>query len=103
MEATGGVRYGHTQNAEGEVSDFVWAVRLAKVHKGILMSDWSVDPYTHKATFSVEEGEEVDVGKVVRSEGLGAEAKIFEDEELEEAVVIDEDNWDSPTSTGLPC
>ncbi|KAJ4409980.1 hypothetical protein N0V82_009348 [Gnomoniopsis sp. IMI 355080] len=93
-DATGGVKREHAQKMEGEVSDFVWAVRLAKVHKGLLMRDWSVGPYTHKATLSLGKGEQVDVAKVVESEGLGIGTIVVSDEELGEAIVIDADKGD---------
>lgn len=81
---------------EGKTSDFIWAVRLAKVHKGILMTDWSIDPYTHRATFGVDsDGQQVDVAAVVTGNGLQG-FTIIEDEELIEALVLDVSNWEQP-------
>ncbi|EHK42493.1 hypothetical protein TRIATDRAFT_319911 [Trichoderma atroviride IMI 206040] len=77
---------------EGQVSDFVWAIRLAKIHKGILMTDWSIDPYTRRATFSAENNQHVDVGAVVENEGLES-FQVVEDDDLGEAIVLDEDQW----------
>jgi hypothetical protein len=67
-------------------NDFVWAVRLAKIHKGILRKDWSVSMYTKRATFGVEE-DEVDVAAVLRAEGF-ANFTVVEDEALDQAFVI---------------
>lgn len=75
---------------EGQLSDFVWAIRLAKVHKGFLMTDWSVDTCTHRATFHMESGQEVDVGAVVKNEGLDS-FQVVEDDDLGEAIVLDEE------------
>ncbi|KAK1690175.1 hypothetical protein BDP55DRAFT_690903 [Colletotrichum godetiae] len=66
-------------------SDFVWSIRLAKVHKGILMKDWSVGPYTKKETFNNRE-DEIDVERIVSAEGL-TPTGILEDEVNDEAFV----------------
>lgn len=94
-ELTGGVGRERAQGVEeGKASDFVWAVRLAKVHKGILMTDWSIDPYTHKATFGVtSDGQEVDVTAVVTGNGLQG-FKVIEDDKLNEAIVVDASDWE---------
>ncbi|KAK1636102.1 hypothetical protein BDP81DRAFT_450045 [Colletotrichum phormii] len=67
-------------------SDFVWAIRLAKVRKGILMKDWSVGPYTNKATFNDRE-DEVDVEQIVSAEGV-TPTRVLEDAVHDEAFVI---------------
>jgi hypothetical protein len=72
------------------VSDFVWAVRLAKVHKGLLMRDWSLGPYTQLATFGADE-EEVDVAGTVAAEGLD-KFLVVEDEKLGEAFVVEKED-----------
>lgn len=74
---------------EDQVSDFVWAIRLAKVHKGILMTDWSIDPYTHRATFNMDNGQQIDVGAIVKNEGLDS-FQVVEDDDLGEAIVLEE-------------
>jgi hypothetical protein len=71
------------------MSDFVWAVRLAKVSKGLLMTDWSLEPYTKGATFGAGE-DEVDVARTVAGEGLN-KFQVIEDEELGEAIVLGEE------------
>ncbi|ETS83533.1 hypothetical protein PFICI_05409 [Pestalotiopsis fici W106-1] len=82
-----------TENTkEDEVSDFIWAIRLAKVHKGILMTDWSLDPYTHRATFEVGGGKQIDVAAILKREGLSS-FQVIEDDELQEAVVLDAGDW----------
>ncbi|PFH58533.1 hypothetical protein XA68_13556 [Ophiocordyceps unilateralis] len=81
---------------EKDMSDFVWAVRLAKVHKGILMTDWSIDPFTRRATFGQGDGDEVDVVAVVKDEGLD-EFKLVDDDEAGEAVVLNETDWKEET------
>lgn len=70
-------------------SDFVWAVRLAKIHKGWLARDWSLDPYTTGATFGVEkeEDEDLDVEKVLIGEGL-SRFEIVTGDEADEALVV---------------
>ncbi|KJZ78278.1 hypothetical protein HIM_02316 [Hirsutella minnesotensis 3608] len=93
--ATGKNDKKHLQEmGEASTSDFIWAVRLAKVHKGILMTDWSLDPYTNRATFGVGEGEEFDVALVISHEGLDDFA-VIEDEDVDEAFVMEAKPWRS--------
>jgi hypothetical protein len=66
--------------------DFVWAIRLAKIHRGVLHRDWSVSTYTKRATFAAEE-DEVDVASVLRNGGL-EKFTLVEDGALEQAFVI---------------
>ncbi|RTE75262.1 hypothetical protein BHE90_010299 [Fusarium euwallaceae] len=80
------------------MSDFVWAVRLAKIHKGWLMKDWSLDPHTSRATFGAGD-EEVDVCRTVAGEGLET-FHVVEDEELDEALVIDDDTNEYVETSG---
>ncbi|RAL13197.1 uncharacterized protein BO97DRAFT_469917 [Aspergillus homomorphus CBS 101889] len=69
-------------------SDFVWAVRLAKVHKGWLSRNWSLDPYSTGATFGVgTDGEDLDVAKVLEEEGLD-HFEVLADDEFDEALVV---------------
>jgi hypothetical protein len=79
---------------EGKISDFIWAIRLAKIHKGVLMTDWSIDPYTHRATFDMGSGQRVDIGAVVQKEGLDS-FQVVEDDDLGEAIVLDAEQWDN--------
>ena len=95
LELTTTVGRENEQNVEeGNVSDFIWAVRLGKVHKGILLTDWSLDPYTHRATFGVDsDGQHVDVAAVVAGHGR-EEFRVAEDDELNEAIVLDASDWE---------
>lgn len=54
------------------------------------MTDWSIDPYTHRATFNMDSSQQVDVGAVVKDEGLGS-FQVVEDDHLGEAIVLDEE------------
>ncbi|PHH79272.1 hypothetical protein CDD80_5267 [Ophiocordyceps camponoti-rufipedis] len=86
---------------EKKMSDFVWAVRLAKVHKGTLMTDWSIDPFTRRATFGTGGGDEVDVGAVVLGEGVD-EFVVVDDEEAGEAVVLlNGEGWKDGVGRGV--
>lgn len=77
-----------TTIAGQHTTDFVWAVRLAKVHKGFLSTDWSVQTYTQGATFSTED-EDLDIAALVDSEGLPREdIFIIEDTPLDCAIVL---------------
>ncbi|GJC96375.1 hypothetical protein ColKHC_05201 [Colletotrichum higginsianum] len=67
-------------------SDFVWAIRLAKIRKGLLMDDWSLEPYTKKATFSADESQ-VNVELALENAGE-SNFRIFKDEDLKETFVI---------------
>ncbi|KIW14800.1 hypothetical protein PV08_07585 [Exophiala spinifera] len=72
------------------ISDFIWAVRLAKISKGILMKDWSLAPYTKRATMDTGDEEQVDLVGTVAAEGLGS-FRVIEDAELDEAFVLDDE------------
>ncbi|RDA89194.1 hypothetical protein CP532_0509 [Ophiocordyceps camponoti-leonardi (nom. inval.)] len=92
-EATGDFKTETSRETEeSNMSDFIWAVRLAKVHKGVLMTDWSLDPFTHRATFGVGDEDEVDLGVVIEDEGL-ENFKVIDDDEAGEAIVMDEKYW----------
>ncbi|CAJ0544346.1 Ff.00g035700.m01.CDS01 [Fusarium sp. VM40] len=83
-----------SQKTSGEhPGDFVWAIRVAKISRGFLMKDWTIAPYSTRATWSTAAEDEVDVEAVLRGEGLDS-FKVVEDEELDEAVVFDEDMTD---------
>lgn len=68
-------------------SDFVFAVRLARVRQNILQADWSLDPFTRKATFTAEGGK-IDVCKVLSLEGMTG-ISLVEDETLDYDFVVD--------------
>lgn len=83
-----------SQKTSGEhPGDFVWAIRVAKISRGFLMKDWTIAPYSTRATWSTTVEDEVDVEAVLRGEGLEG-FQVVEDEELDEAVVFDEDMTD---------
>ena len=67
-------------------TDFIWAVRLAKVHKSLLSTDWSIETYSRRAIFN-SGGEEVDVTDIVAKEGLEG-FTVIEDKGLDQAFVI---------------
>jgi hypothetical protein len=67
-------------------SDFVWAIRLAKIHQGLLNEDWSIESYTKRATFDMAE-EELDVAEVLNKEGLEG-FTVVEDEGINNAFVL---------------
>lgn len=73
------------------VTDFVWAIRLAKVSKTlgqvILRRDWSMMTETEGATFAPS-NDEVDVADVVTREGMEEIGLVVEDEDLELAFVL---------------
>lgn len=81
------------QEAEGlhgkHPGDFVWAVRLAKVHKGFLMTDWSIDAYTKRATMDTGGESSVDLEGVLKEEGMDNFTIIY-DEQQDEAFVIEQ-------------
>lgn len=81
-----GVRGSSTVIEGTHTDDFVWAIRLARIHKGVLHRDWSVSTHSKKATFAAEE-DEVDVAAVLRDEGF-ANFTVVEDEALDQAFVI---------------
>ncbi|KAG9500789.1 hypothetical protein J7337_006469 [Fusarium musae] len=77
-----------SQRVSGEhPGDFIWAIRLAKIHIGLLMKDWSVDPYTKRATFATGDESELNVEDVLRDEGLEG-FTIVEDDKLDEVVIL---------------
>jgi hypothetical protein len=49
--------------------DFVWTVRLAKIHKGALHRDWSMSIHTMKAIFATNK-DEVNVTTVLRDKSI---------------------------------
>lgn len=90
MRATATNKRIGSQRVSGEhPGDFIWAIRLAKIHKGLLMKDWSVDPYTKRATFAGGDDSELNVESVLRDEGLEG-FTIVEDDKLDEVVILDE-------------
>lgn len=46
------------------VSDFVWAVRLARISKGFLDREWSYETFSRGATYGLEKEENIVTGVV---------------------------------------
>ena len=89
LTATGNLSSESSQSSSGTyTNDFIWAIRLVKVQKGLLMRDWSVNTYTKRATFDDKEGD-ADIESALKDEGLEG-FQIFDDSELDEAIVLDE-------------
>ena len=89
MRATTNMYLAGSQGSSGyHIGDFIWAIRLAKVHKGLLMRDWSISAYTDKATFT-NGGSHVDIEGVLRDEKLD-KFQIVDDADLGEAIVLDD-------------
>lgn len=64
----------------GGESDFVWAVRLAKIWKRTIDKTWKFGTQSDGATFSADEDEEVekeDVLQALEDEGIGEDEKIW--------------------------
>ncbi len=93
-EAHSKISRGHVRQFGGkEASDFVWAIRLAKVSKGLLSTNWSLDPFSSRATFGAGAGD-VDVCRTVAGEGL-KNFGVFGDEELGEVFVVDDEGFEA--------
>jgi len=54
---------GSISSSAQKVTDFVWAVRLAKISKGLLNREWSHETFAEGATFGL--GEEVKQGEQI--------------------------------------
>ncbi|GKU07319.1 hypothetical protein FLAG1_10222 [Fusarium langsethiae] len=88
LTATTTINCATSQSSSGNYTrDFIWAIRVAKVHQGLLMRDWSVAAYTKQATFRDEE-EDADVESALQGEGL-EKFQIVDDDDLDEAIVLD--------------
>lgn len=89
MTATTTFKRSTSKSASGNYTkDFIWAIRLAKVHKGLLMRDWSIAAHTRRATFGDKEGD-ADIESALQGEGL-EEFHIIDDDDLDEAIVLNE-------------
>ncbi|CZR39128.1 uncharacterized protein FPRO_05680 [Fusarium proliferatum ET1] len=90
MRATATNKRIASQRVSGEhPGDFIWAIRLAKIHKGLLAKDWSVGPYTKRATFAAGDESELNIASVLHDEGLEG-FTIVEDDKLDEVLVLGE-------------
>ncbi|KAJ4009466.1 hypothetical protein NW752_009055 [Fusarium irregulare] len=88
LKATVNNNRASSQGSSGEYQgDFIWAIRLAKVHKGLLMSRWSVAAHSERATFTNGDGE-ADVEGALTGEGL-EDFEIINDGALDEAIILD--------------
>ncbi|KAF5237119.1 hypothetical protein FAUST_6259 [Fusarium austroamericanum] len=89
LTATTNMKRATSKSASGShTRDFIWAIRLAKVHKGLLLRDWSVTTYTRRATFDNKEGD-ADVESALQGEGMD-EFQIIDDNDMDEAIVLNE-------------
>lgn len=89
MTATTNHKRSTSKSASGNYTrDFIWAIRLAKVHKGLLVRDWSVAAYTRRATFGDKEGD-ADVESTLQGERIDG-FQIIDDNDLDEAIVLNE-------------
>lgn len=57
------------------MSDFIWAIRVAKISKGVFDSKWSVKTFSKGATFGTEQTLH-SVENVLSEEGIKAAEKI---------------------------
>jgi len=75
-----------TSSAAERRSDFVWAVRLAKIKKGILDGEWSHTTFAKGASFGIgeEEGDGENLVKALEEEGLTGikEADVGQDDDV---------------------
>lgn len=73
-----------------KVTDFVWAIRLAKVTKGLVDRQWSNETFSKGATFGL--GNEKEMGKQIadalRGEGIGAVEGADSIDASDEAFII---------------
>ncbi|KAK2597416.1 hypothetical protein QQS21_005964 [Conoideocrella luteorostrata] len=77
----------NTHKMDGsDMSDFVWAVRLHKISGHVLTKNWTMKPYTERATFANNK-EEVDIYSTIEAEGL-INFAIVVDQELDEVVIL---------------
>ncbi|KAH8747719.1 hypothetical protein F5883DRAFT_436985 [Diaporthe sp. PMI_573] len=81
-----------TQNVSGsQATDFVWAIRLAKVYRNLghvlLNRDWSMDLET-TGTVMAPPTDEVDVAAVLAREGMEEVGTVVEDEAEGLAIVL---------------
>jgi hypothetical protein len=70
-----------------KTSDFVWAVRLTKISKGLIDRQWSVETFSSGATFGINDGAKKGqvIINTIRAEG-------FESIEIEKEVDIEADD-----------
>lgn len=52
-----------------ELTDFVWALRLARINKGVLDSSWSQQTYSKGATFEAR-APKIDIPDLLAEDGL---------------------------------
>ncbi|KAI0459793.1 hypothetical protein F5B21DRAFT_454220 [Xylaria acuta] len=75
-----------TSMSAQKMSDFVWAIRLAKVSKGLLDAEWSHSTYSKGASFGVGDRDiGSEVVEALVTEGIGGAEKL-------EKPVIEEEN-----------
>ncbi|KAI3530065.1 hypothetical protein CSPX01_15074 [Colletotrichum filicis] len=71
-----------------QVSDFVWAVRLTKIHKGLLDRTWGYETYSKGATYSLEsESSLAEMKEILRKE-MVTDERIIASGDGDEILVI---------------
>ncbi|KIM96503.1 hypothetical protein OIDMADRAFT_170236 [Oidiodendron maius Zn] len=78
-----------------KVTDFVWAIRLAKISKGLLNREWFHETFSEGATFGL--GEEVNQGqqilKALESEGLQGFERV--NVAIDDVIFVAQENLES--------
>ncbi|KXH67323.1 hypothetical protein CSAL01_13264 [Colletotrichum salicis] len=70
------------------VSDFVWAVRLAKIRKGLLDKTWDYETHSKGATYSLDSGDRLaEMKEILHNEGIADERIIAPGDDSEIFVV----------------
>lgn len=70
LEATRSTNSKVSHSVDG-ASDFVWAIRLAKISKGILDTTWTPETYSRGATFGMKE-HRAKIQDILSEEGVEA-------------------------------
>lgn len=60
-----------TSTAATHTHDFVWAVRVSKITKGLFDKKWSQKTYSKGATFDMKQSE-TDIQRILSGEGLAS-------------------------------
>lgn len=80
-----------TSTSAKNTHDFVWAVRLSKITKGLFDKKWSKKTYSKGATFDMKESD-THIESVLLDEGLeNSEVFIIDDEAGLGNIVVPED------------
>lgn len=79
-----------------KTSDFVWAVRLAKISKGLIDRKWSLESVSSGATFGLDDGSDrsqliIDSVKAEGFESIEIEKEVVDSEADDEVFMISVD------------